>query len=244
MSAKPNMTEPTQSHTLQDFIAAHADRDRNSGAFEIENRSTLQINLNGKVYAKSGSMVAYRGNVKFARKGMLEDGLGKLLKKAVTGEGMTLMKMEGQGRIYLADENKRVHVLRLAGETICVNGNDVLALEDSLDHDIKLIRSMAGVMSGGLFNVRITGNGHAAITTHGDPLMLPVSNATGPVFTDPNATVAWSGSLSPDIRTDISLGTFVGRTSGESVQMKFSGEGWVLVQPYEEVPVIQQMRSS
>jgi uncharacterized protein (AIM24 family) len=235
--------QAAQAHSLKDFIAAHADRERNAGEFEIENRSTLQINLNGKVYAKAGAMIAYRGNVKFSRKGMLEDGLGKLLKKAVTGEGMTLMKMEGQGRIYLADSGKRVHVLRLEGETICVNGNDVLALNGELDHDIKLIRSIAGALSGGLFNVRVSGHGHAAITTHGEPLMLQVSRASGPVFTDPNATVAWSGTLSPDVRADLSFGSFVGRTSGESVQMKFEGEGWVLVQPYEEQPVMRQVRT-
>jgi uncharacterized protein (AIM24 family) len=55
------------------------------------------------------------------------------------------------------------------------------------------------------------------------------------VFTDPNATVAWSGGLTPEIVTDISLGTLLGRGSGESVQLKFAGEGWVVVQPYEEV---------
>jgi len=55
------------------------------------------------------------------------------------------------------------------------------------------------------------------------------------VFTDPNATVAWSGDLSPDIKTDVSLKTLVGRGSGESLQMAFRGEGFVVVQPYEEV---------
>lgn len=222
-------------HTIKDFIATHADQERNAGVFEIENKSTLQINLSGMVYAKAGSMVAYRGNIKFSRKSAFEDGLGKLFKKALTGEGMTLMKMEGQGRIYLADMGKRVHVLRLQDESICVNGNDMLALESSLDTDITMIKSMAGMMAGGLFNVKISGSGLAAITTHGDPLLLPVSRATGEVFTDPNATVAWSGNLQPDMRTDMSLGTLFGRASGESVQMKFSGEGWVLVQPYEEV---------
>lgn len=222
------------SHTLKEFIATHADQERNAGIFEIENKSTLQINLDGMVYAKAGAMVAYRGDVKFSRKGMLEDGLGKMFKKALTGEGMTLMKMEGHGKIYLADKGKRVHVLALQGESICVNGNDMLALESSLDSDISMIKSMAGMMAGGLFNVKISGTGLAAITTHGDPVLLPVSRKTGDVFTDPNATVAWSGNLSPDMRTDMSLGTLLGRTSGESVQMKFSGDGWVLVQPYEE----------
>jgi uncharacterized protein (AIM24 family) len=220
-------------HSIADFIATHADKERNGGLFEVENRATLQVNLQGTVYAKAGAMVAYRGDVRFSRKGALEDGVGKLLKKAVTGEGMTLMKMEGHGRVYLADRNKRVHVLHLAGESLCVNGNDLLALQSTLDWDIVMLRSVAGALSGGLFNVQISGTGLVALTTHGDPLVLPVS-ATRPVHTDPQATVAWSGHLKPDMHTDLSLGTLVGRTSGESVQMRFKGDGWVMVQPYEE----------
>jgi uncharacterized protein (AIM24 family) len=223
--------------TLNDFISAHTDQDQNAGMFEIENKSTLQINLDGAVYAKAGSMVARTGEIKFSRKSMMADGLGGLFKKAVTGEGMSLMKMEGRGRVYLADANKRVHVIALQGESICVNGNDVLAIEMSLDTDITMIKSVAGFMTGGLFNVKISGNGLAAITTHGEPLLLKVG-AAGAVYTDPNATVAWSGNLTPSMHTDVSIGALFGRTSGESVQMKFSGQGWVLVQPYEEVPVM------
>jgi uncharacterized protein (AIM24 family) len=47
--------------------------------------------------------------------------------------------------------------------------------------------------------------------------------------------VAWAGTLNPDIHTDLSLKTFLGRGSGESFQLEFKGEGWVLLQPYEEV---------
>ena len=56
-----------------------------------------------------------------------------------------------------------------------------------------------------------------------------------PVITDPNATVAWSGNLTPEFRTDISLKTFFGRGSGESIQMLFQGSGFVVIQPFEEV---------
>lgn len=56
-----------------------------------------------------------------------------------------------------------------------------------------------------------------------------------PVFTDPNATVAWSGNLSPELKTNVSFKSLIGRGSGEEFQMKFSGNGWVLIQPYEEV---------
>jgi len=77
-----------------------------------------------------------------------------------------------------------------------------------------------------------------AITTHYDPVTLRVTKDT-PVFTDPNATVAWSGNLNPDLKTDISLKSFVGRSSGESIQMAFKGEGFVVIQPYEEIPFQQ-----
>lgn len=73
-----------------------------------------------------------------------------------------------------------------------------------------------------------------AITTHYDPLTLKVT-ASSPVTTDPNATVAWSGTLTPELKTDVSLKTFVGRGSGESIQMHFVGDGFVVVQPCEEV---------
>ena len=222
--------------SISSFLATHTDQDRpDAGPFEVENRATLQVNLQGTVYAKAGAMVAYRGDVKFSRKSALADGVGKMLKKAVTGEGMTLMKMEGNGRVYLADRNKRVHVLELAGESLCVNGNDLLALQAALDWDIVMLKSVAGALAGGLFNVQISGRGLVAITTHGDPLVLPVSVAR-PVCTDPQATVAWSGNLQPEFHTDISLGTLVGRGSGEAMQMRFKGEGWVMVQPYEEGP--------
>jgi uncharacterized protein (AIM24 family) len=56
-----------------------------------------------------------------------------------------------------------------------------------------------------------------------------------PVITDPNATVAWSGTLDPEFKTDISFKTFLGRGSGESVQMLFRGDGFVVIQPQEEV---------
>ena len=35
--------------------------------------------------------------------------------------------------------------------------------------------------------------------------------SSAPVYTDPNATVAWSGNLTPDLVTDINLKTLIGR---------------------------------
>jgi hypothetical protein len=46
-------------HSLTAFLITHADQDRpNAVPFEVENHVTLQINLQGTVYAKAGAMVA------------------------------------------------------------------------------------------------------------------------------------------------------------------------------------------
>ncbi len=219
---------------LSEFVEQSRQKDLSGEVFELESSHLLEVKLAGRVWAKAGSMVAYRGAVKFNRQGVLEQGLGNLLKKAVSGEGARMMKMEGNGRVYVADAGKKITLLRLGGEAIFVNGNDVLAYEDGIQADIRMMRKVAGMASGGLFNMRLQGNGVVAITSHYEPLTLAVT-PDQPVFTDPNATVAWSGTLSPDIVTDISFRTLVGRGSGESIQLKFAGTGWVVVQPYEEV---------
>jgi uncharacterized protein (AIM24 family) len=225
---------------LSEFVEASKQKDLSGEVFELESSHMLEVKLNGRVWAKAGSMVSYRGGVRFVRQGVLEQGLGNLIKKAVSGEGTQMMKMEGSGRVYIADAGKKITLLRLGGEAIFVNGNDVLAYEDGIQADIKMMRRVSGMMSGGLFNMRLAGTGVVAITSHYEPLTLAVT-PNEPVFTDPNATVAWSGNLTPDIVTDISLGTLFGRGSGESIQLKFAGQGWVVVQPYEEV-YFQQAR--
>ena len=84
--------------------------------------------------------------------------------------------------------------------------------------------------------MRLSGQGMIAIMSHGEPLTLRCS-AQDPVITDPNATIAWSGNLAPELKTDISLRSLIGRGGGETFQMHFRGDGFVVVQPYEEVPV-------
>ena len=221
-------------YSIKSFIDETMQDDSKRDFFQLEKPYMLELNLNNQtVLIKKGAMVAYDGNVTFKREGMLSKGVGNLLKKAVSGEGTTMMHTSGSGRVYVADFAKRIRILYLENEAINVNGNDVLAHESNIKSDIRLMKSVAGMIGGGLFQVKLEGTGHIAITTHGEPLTLLVKPGQ-PIFTDPNATVAWSGNLQPQIKTDVSLKTFIGRGSGESIQMKFEGDGWVIVQPYEE----------
>lgn len=222
-------------YSLDEFIQSTRQQDRGEGLFELESPRMLEVNLSDMIWIKAGAMIAYRGQIKFEREGILEKGFGKFLKKAVTGEGARLTKATGNGVMYLADEAKSIQIIRLEDDAIVVNGNDLLAFEPQIEWDIKFMRKVTAMVAGGLFNVRLEGSGLIAITTHHEPLTLQVSPGN-PVRTDPNATVAWSGSLDPEFKTDITLKTFFGRGSGESIQMEFNGSGFVVVQPYEEHP--------
>lgn len=225
-------------YSLQEFVTQTAQQDRGQGVFELESDRMLEVNLNGMAWMKMGAMIAYRGNIKFTREGILEQGIGNLLKKAVSGEGARLSKAEGQGQMYLADEGKKISIIQLNGEALCVNGNDILAFEPAVDNKIKMMKRVAGMMAGGLFNVQLSGTGLIAITSHYNPMTLRVTPGA-PVLTDPNATIAWSANLEPQFKSDISFKTFLGRSSGETFQMKFEGDGFVVVQPYEEVVMAQ-----
>lgn len=230
-------------YSIAEFVQRTTQRDLGQGLFELESERMLEVNLRGRVWTKMGSMVAYHGDVKFTREGVLEHGLATMLKKAVSGEGARLTKAEGTGKVYLADSGKKITILELAGDAVFVNGNDLLAFEDGLKWDIKLMRKVTAMLAGGLFNVKVEGRGMLAITSHYDPMTLRVTPER-PVFTDPNATILWSAGLTPEFKADVSLKTFLGRGSGESIQMRFAGDGFVVVQPYEELPLQAATQSS
>lgn len=219
-------------YSIEQFIADTGQADEKNEFFELETSRILEVNLTDQVWAKQGSMVSYTGKIKFERERMLEHGVGKMFKRAFTGEGTSLMKATGRGQLYLADQGKKIIIFDLANDSITVNGNDLLAFEPTVKWDIKMMRRVAGMMAGGLFNIHLNGTGKIAISTYYDPLTLRVRPGE-PVFTDPSATVAWSGHLQPDIHTDISMRTLVGRGSGESIQLKFEGDGFVIIHPYE-----------
>ena len=229
------MSQHTPSYSLNDFLAQTAESDKPGDVFELESDKMLEVHVNGRIWSKLGAMVAYKGNLSFKREGMLEGGFGNVLKKMISGEMVPLAKIEGRGVAYLADQGKVITILRLQGESLSVNGNDLLAFEDSVKYTITMHRRVASMLSGGLFSVRLSGNGLVAIMSHGKPLTLRVSRSE-PLFTDPNATIAWSEGLSPELKMDIGLKTLLGRSGGETFQMRFQGDGFVVIQPYEEIP--------
>ena len=141
--------------------------------------------------------------------------------------GTPILEADGTGRLYIAEQSKKIQILDLdADEALSVNGDDVLAFESSVEYEINTVSSLSGMAAGGLTNVYLSGPGEVAISTHGDPLVI-----TPPVSTDPDATVAWSAHLSPSF--EMNKRFEIGQTSGEAIQMEFTGsDGFVVVQPH------------
>ncbi|MDA0566633.1 AIM24 family protein [Streptomonospora sp. S1-112] len=199
----------------------------------LQNPRMLRVGLDGEVYARQGSMVAYQGDIDFAYKGA--GSITKLLKKSLSGEGVPLMTVSGRGDVFFARDAWEIHVIDLEGDSITVNGENVLAFEPGLEWDIRRVEG-AGLISGGLFNTVFTGTGRIAVACHGTPVLL---NVDQPTFVDPQAAVAWAASLRTGMRRTVKAGALIGRGSGEAFQLAFEGQGFVLVQASEGVPPAQ-----
>jgi uncharacterized protein (AIM24 family) len=204
-----------------------------TGAFALQNSKLLKVSLNQiTIQARLGSMVAYQGDVHFEHAG--SGGLNKLIKKAVTGEGTKLMKVSGTGEVFLAHLAEDIHLIKLEDEAITCNGENVLAFDAGIEWDIKRLEgagAMSGALAGGLYNMSLTGSGWVAVVSDGPPVLLMTGDA--PTFCDPQAAITWSGNLQTHLKTDVNVKALIGKSSGESLQIGFVGQGWVLVQPSE-----------
>jgi uncharacterized protein (AIM24 family) len=203
-------------------------------AFTLQGPRLLKVELSeASVMAKNGAMVAYQGDVSFEHKG---GGLGRLLKKAATGESLRLMQATGTGELFLAFQAMLVHVLRIEDESLTVNGENILGFETGIEWDVTRVKGgTAGVLAGGLFNIHLRGTGLVALVSDGEPVKLDVAEA--PTFADPQAAIAWSEGVTTNLKTEVQAKSLIGMGSGESFQLALSGQGWVLVQPSEGRPV-------
>jgi uncharacterized protein (AIM24 family) len=217
------------------FAPQNAEAQAQQPGMMLQNSKMLKIALNGEMLARQGSMVAYQGDVQFQALGA--GGVGKFLKQQLTGEGVPLMRLSGRGDVFLADLASDVHLIDLEGpqDALTINGKNVLAFDPTLSYDVKRVQGAGMLSSAGLFNCVFSGTGRIAITVKGTPVVL---NVNQPTFADPQAAICWSASLQTAMhRADqLGLASLIGRTTGEAFTMSFSGQGFVVVQPSEELP--------
>ncbi|MEU0553924.1 AIM24 family protein [Dactylosporangium sp. NPDC006015] len=216
------------------FATENLEKESQQPGLRLQNSKMLKAELNGEIMARTGTMIAYQGQVTFQALG--SGGVGKWLKSKLTGEGVPLMKVTGRGDVFFADRSADVHLIDLEqGDAISINGANVLAFDSSLQYDVRMVQGVGMLSTAGLFNCVFTGQGRLAITTKGTPVVLAVD---APTYVDPQAAICWSAGLQTGYhRADqLGIGTLLGRSTGEAFTMSFAGQGFVVVQPSEEPP--------
>jgi uncharacterized protein (AIM24 family) len=122
--------------------------------------------------------------------------------------------------------------VELNGQRLCINANNILAFDATLQTEVKRIES-AGLPGGGMFHLEVGGQGTVVVMTKGYPVTLMCQ---GPTFGDMNAVVAWTAGMRVSVSTQVRVSRQVyAGASGESVALQFMGmQGhFVVVQPYE-----------
>jgi uncharacterized protein (AIM24 family) len=200
-----------------------------TGRMTRQNPAVIKATLTGTpLLVSRGAMIAFQGDVSFAHQG--SGGVSKYLKAAATGEGLKLMRCEGNGELFVSRGGRKLHLLELAqGEQLSASSRTLLGFDASISYDIQMIKGGIGAMAaGGLFNVTLTGPGTVILATDW-PVVLNTSDAR--TLVDPNAVVAWTAGLSVTPRSSMSAGALIGRGSGEAMQLEFSPGGYVIVEP-------------
>jgi uncharacterized protein (AIM24 family) len=203
--------------------------------FRLNGARVLEIDLQGKpVRAATGSMIAYTGEVSFRNAGMGGgDGLRAALKRRATGESVALMQCSGNGTVWFAKDAMDVVVVELAGDTLNVESEQLLAISDGLRTDVAFA-GLRGASSGqGLFTTTVTGSGAVALLSAGGPPIALEVSPQYPLVVDPDAFVASTGRLNQTFVTDVSWRNLVGESSGEAFSLRFDGTGVVYIQPEE-----------
>lgn len=204
--------------------------------YALQNSKMLRVSLNGHedVLARKGSMVAYQGLLEFDAE---FQSLQQRQARAMTGEGLDLMRCSGQGTVYLANLAQHVHVVDVEQDGLTVDSAYVLALDSYLHAEVISVDSQYGVSGTGKYTLNITGRGKVALMTSGQPLMMRVTPETY-ANADADAVVAWSTSLRVQMQAQTSASGVWRRrgSTGEGWELSFMGEGYALVQPSELLP--------
>ncbi|MEE1942182.1 AIM24 family protein [Streptomyces sp. TRM 70361] len=211
------------------FASENTVRPATAPGMTLQNPKSIRYVVNGECYARQGAMIAFRGNLAFEKKGQ---GVGNFIKRSVTGEGLALMAVRGQGEAWFAHEAANCFIIDFdPGDSLTVNGRNVLCFDAGLGYEIKVVKG-AGMVGGGLFNSVFTGQGKLGVICEGSPIVIPV-DPQQPVFVDADAVVGWSAQLQTSLHRSQSFGSMIRGGSGEAVQLRLDGQGFVIVRPSE-----------
>jgi uncharacterized protein (AIM24 family) len=211
-----------------DLFGAHVEvGDGDGDRMSLQNSRLVKVVLDGEVLARQGAMVAYQGEIEFVFEGA--GGMKNPFKKALTGEGVPLMRCRGQGDLFLARNSDQLHLTDLDGGSQTVNGANVLALEPRAD---------MGHPQGRGRDRAVGRRVQHGLHRDGMDRVVGLRDASlAPTYADLQSAIAWSSSLRTRLVRTAKAGALIGRGSGEALQIAFEGDGVVVVQA-SEGPVV------
>lgn len=202
----------------------------------VRKRQVL-IEVNNDEYTlSSGAMQWTVGNIEISSdvKGV-GDFLGKTIKGAVTKESTVKPKYKGKGLLMLEPTYRHIFledVSEWEGGMVLDDGL-FLACESTIQQNVVARSNLSSAILGneGLFNLKLSGNGIAALESYvpRDEL-IEVSLENDVLKVDGNFAVAWSGTL--EFTVEKSTKTLLGSgISGEGLVNVYRGTGKVLLAP-------------
>lgn len=187
-----------------------------SKTFALHENGFLEINFARRVHVKRGTVSSYSGNLKFVGDSGLEG-----------TTAATLVKVEGNGRLFVYERGRKTFLLDLNEEFIYVEGGNLLALEDSLSFRVEPIYDSTYQKK--IDTVKIFGKGSLAISTSIEPLTMRVTREY-PLSISSNALVAWTGNLMPSVLDDSALHDVMIEGTDHSFKIRFDGDGVVVAE--------------
>jgi hypothetical protein len=196
-----------------DYSAAPRPR-RATDVFRFLEHNLMEINVNGKVFIKQGTIYSYGGNLTF------------WVKDRRPGGHPALVMITGQGKTILTDRDRQITFMRVESETLFVEPSHLLACEETLT---PRYAPLDDGQKGGEF-LALEGSGMVALSVASKPLPLEVTPDL-PVSVPAASVICWSGALTPHVLEDKHLFEVMLPVPGRGATLiRLEGTGRVLME--------------
>lgn len=185
--------------------------------FKILSDGALEIASRGVVFVRQGSVVWYRGKIRFSPEPAFR---GTRLEK--------ILRANGRGTLLVSDIGRRAFGRELNGESVYLEGTRLLALDQGLSFRLEPIHDFR--QNRRVDVLRIYGTGSVILSVAGNLIAHEVSNDY-PLIVSSRDLVAWSGHLVPAVVEDRFLEEVMQPDAGSSPKIRFEGVGTVLTEP-------------
>lgn len=185
--------------------------------FKIHSDGSLEIASRGVVFVRQGSVVWYRGKIKFAAEPAFR---GTRLER--------ILRANGRGTLLVSDIGRRAFGRELSGDSLYLEGSRLLALDQGLSFRLEPIHDFR--QNRRVDVLRIHGAGSVILSVAG-PLIAHEVSSEYPLIVSSRDLVAWSGHLVPAVVEDRFLEEVMQPDAGSSPKIRFEGSGTVLTEP-------------